>query len=89
MELRISIRSRLKVNNLYFIMIMKIGHRLNEEEVDRRRKRYDNNIKERTGMDFASLATRAAKTAKTGQDERSYCEVICSSQTTFQSYGID
>ena len=62
MELRISRRSRLKVNNLYFMMIMRIGHNLDEEEVDRRRGRIT------ILKSFASLATRAANAAKTGQD---------------------
>ena len=42
------------------------------------------NIKEWTGMDFAS-STRAAE----DKMERGCCKVICGAQVTIQDYGID
>ena len=46
----------------------------------RLKKRWEDNIKEWTGMDFFS-STRAA--------EKDCCKVICGAPTTSQDYGID
>ena len=48
----------------------------------RQKKRWEDNIKEWTGMDFAS-STRA------GQDGKGCCEFICGAPTTFLGYGIE
>ena len=52
----------------------------------RQKKRWEDNIKEWTGMDFAS-STRAAE--KQVKMERGCCEFICGAPTTFQGYGIE
>ena len=55
----------------------------------RQKKRWEDNIKERTGMDFAS-STRAAENKTKWKDGKGYCcEFICGAWTTFQGYGIE
>ena len=54
----------------------------------RLKKRWDDNIKEWTGMDFASSA-RAAENRTRCLMERDCCEFICGAPTTFQGYGIE
>ena len=49
----------------------------------RQKKRFEDNIKKWTGMDFASSA-RAAE----NRMEKDCCEFICGAPTTFQGYGI-
>ena len=49
-----------------------------------RQNRWDDNIKELTGMDFAR-STRA--TEKQDKAERDCFEVMCGAQTTVQGYG--
>ena len=55
-----------------------------EKRRGRQKKRWEDNIKDWTGIDFAS-STRAAK----GKMERDCCEVICGAPTTLQGYGMD
>ena len=50
----------------------------------RQKKRWEDNIKEWTGMDFAS-STRAAE----NRSRWDCCEFICGAPTTFQGYGIE
>ena len=52
----------------------------------RLKKRWENNIKEWTGIDFAS-STRAAENRD--KMERDCCEFSCGDPTTFQGYGIE
>ena len=51
----------------------------------RQKKRWEDNIKEWTEMDFAS-STRAAENRSM---ERDCCKFICGTPTTFQGYGIE
>ena len=52
---------------------------------DTQKKRWEDNIKEKTGMDFASSASQI----KTGQGERDCCKVSCGAQTARHDYGIN
>ena len=52
----------------------------------RQMKRWEDNIKKCTGMDFANTFRAAAKT---GLGEADCCNIICGAPTTFQGYGID
>ena len=52
----------------------------------RQKKRWEDNIKERTGVDFDS-STRAAE--KHDKMERDCCEFICGAPATFQGYGLE
>ena len=58
------------------------GH--NEREKRGRQKRWEDNIKEWTGMDFASSIRAAEKRTRL----RDCCEFICGAPTTFQGYEI-
>ena len=49
----------------------------------RQKKRWEDNVKEWTGMNFAS-STRAAE-----KMERDYCKLICGAPTTFKGYGTE
>ena len=54
----------------------------------RQRKRWEDNIKEWKGMDFAS-STREAENRKQGKMERDCCKFICGAMKAFQGYGIE
>ena len=54
----------------------------------RQKNRWEDNIKEWTGMDFAS-STRAAENRKQVKMEREFCKFICGAPTTFQGHGIE
>ena len=51
----------------------------------RQKKRWEDNIKEWTGMDFAS----STRTGETGQDGKGFCELICGIPNTFQGYEME
>ena len=50
------------------------------------KRRWEDNIKEWVGMDFASSIRAAEKKDKV---ERDCCEIICGVPTTLQGYGIE
>ena len=50
------------------------------------KKRWEDNIKAWTAMDFASSIRAAGNRTRW---ERDYCEFICGAPTTFQGYGIE
>ena len=52
----------------------------------RQKKRWDDNIKDCTGMDFASSTRTAENRTKW---KRNCCEFICGAPMTFQGYGIE
>ena len=56
-----------------------------KRKLDRQKKRWEDNIKEWTGMDIAS-STRAAKMVKMKRD---CCEFIHGGPTTFQGHGME
>ena len=56
-----------------------------ERRKGRQKKRWKDNIKERTGMDFAS-STRVAENRTRW---KGIVEFICGAPTSFQGYGIE